>query len=142
MTAKVALVTALLSVAFVQSQDSPRVTQANAPDVAANLVRIHNAWGPRASTPNTSLAIKEASRSGNVIKFRLYATGLPKGGNYTIVHHHMRQRREAGRSHRPGYATRSRRTRAPWFDCVGWLRQSVRKDCAGAVARRGSGVRG
>ncbi|MDP8981602.1 MAG: hypothetical protein M3O35_13550 [Acidobacteriota bacterium] len=85
MIAKVALVTALLSVAFIQAQDSPRVTQANAPDAAANLVKIHNAWGPRASTPNTSLAIKEASRSGNVIKFRLYATGLPKGGNYTIV---------------------------------------------------------
>jgi len=46
---------------------------------------MHNAWGAKASTPNALLTIKESERSGPVIKFRLYATGVPKDTAYGIV---------------------------------------------------------
>lgn len=54
-------------------------------DAVASLSKMHEAWGAKASTPNTSLTIKESSRSGQVIKFRLYASGVPKAGVYAIV---------------------------------------------------------
>jgi hypothetical protein len=76
---------ALLGVQLVYGQDTPRSSKPDVPDAAANLVRMHNAWGAKASTPNTSLAIKESSRSGSVIKFRLYAEGVPKDRIYSIV---------------------------------------------------------
>jgi hypothetical protein len=50
-----------------------------------NLVKMHEAWGPRASTPGTSLAIKESMRSGPLIKFVLIAAGLPKDAVYSLV---------------------------------------------------------
>jgi hypothetical protein len=46
---------------------------------------MHEAWGPKASTPNMSLAITEGSRSGDVMKFRLTASGVPKESAYSIV---------------------------------------------------------
>jgi len=46
---------------------------------------MHQAWGEQESTPKTSLTIKESSRSGDVIKFRLFADGVPKPGSYSIV---------------------------------------------------------
>lgn len=52
---------------------------------AENLVRMHEAWGPKASTKNTSLAIQEFSRSGQVIRLRLVAKGIPKDAIYSIV---------------------------------------------------------
>jgi hypothetical protein len=51
----------------------------------ADLVRIHNAWGSRASTPNTSLVIKESGRSGQIIAFRLYAEGVAKDKAYSLL---------------------------------------------------------
>jgi hypothetical protein len=58
---------------------------ANVQDAVTNLVRMHNAWGPSASSPNASLTIQESSRSGRTIKFRLSADGVPKDGIYSIV---------------------------------------------------------
>src|SRR5258708_889642 len=46
---------------------------------------MHAAWGPAASTPSASLTLKESSRSGPVIKFGLYAEGVPQDQTYTIV---------------------------------------------------------
>ncbi len=46
---------------------------------------MHQAWGSKASTPNTSLVIKESERSGQAIKFRLIASGVPKDSAYTIL---------------------------------------------------------
>jgi hypothetical protein len=57
----------------------------SAEETASRLVKMHDAWGPKASTPNMSLSLKEASREGPVIKIRMYATGLPKDGIYTLV---------------------------------------------------------
>jgi hypothetical protein len=58
---------------------------ANVQDAVSNLVKMHEAWGPNASSPNTRLTVKESARSGQVIKFRLYAEGLPKDGIFTMV---------------------------------------------------------
>jgi hypothetical protein len=46
---------------------------------------MHDAWGPKASSPNTRLTIKESARSGQLIQFRLYAEGVPKDAIYTVV---------------------------------------------------------
>ena len=46
---------------------------------------MHQAWGPKASTPGAVLTIMESARSGPVIKFRLFASGVPHDGVYTLV---------------------------------------------------------
>ena len=61
-------------------------------DAVNRLVKAHQAWGPAASTPNTSLSLKEASREGSIIRIRMYATGLPKQGTYTLVSWPVTQR--------------------------------------------------
>jgi hypothetical protein len=52
---------------------------------AQDLVRMHEAWGPKASTPGVSLAVRESSRSGQVIKFRLTANGASRDGAYSLL---------------------------------------------------------
>jgi hypothetical protein len=75
----------LTSGQLVYGQDGPPTPTANVQDAVSNLVKMHDAWGPKASSPNTRLTIKESARVGQLIKFRLYAEGLPKDGIYTIV---------------------------------------------------------
>jgi hypothetical protein len=82
--AVIVLPLALVSAHLVHGQDGPPPT-ANIQDAVSNLVKMHDAWGPKASSPNTRLNIKESARSGQLIKFRLYAEGLPKDAIYTIV---------------------------------------------------------
>jgi len=74
----------LTSGQLVHGQDGPPATP-NIQDAVSNLVKMHDAWGPKASSPNTRLTIKESARVGQLIKFRLYAEGLSKDGIYTIV---------------------------------------------------------
>ena len=52
---------------------------------ADSTARMHDAWGEGMSTPNTSLTIKEASRSADGMRFRLYATGAPKDAEFSLV---------------------------------------------------------
>lgn len=56
-----------------------------AENTAAGLVRLHQTWGPKGSAPGTSLEIKEVSRSGAEVVFRLFAHGLDKDGAYSLV---------------------------------------------------------
>ena len=63
----------------------PLLAQNNAEEAAANMTRQHEAWGEKASTPNTSLTIKEVSRSGSTIRFRMYGTGAPRDSVFTLV---------------------------------------------------------
>src|SRR5271157_625629 len=49
------------------------------------LAKMHEAWGPKASTPNASLVIKESARSGPVISLRLVAAGVPKDSVYSLL---------------------------------------------------------
>ncbi len=82
--ALVSLPLGLLS-ALVYGQDGSPSSNAKTREAVSNLVSMHDAWGPKASTPNTRLAIKESARSGQLIKFRLYAEGVAKDGIYSIV---------------------------------------------------------
>jgi hypothetical protein len=60
-----------------------------ASDSAQRLIAMHEAWGAKASTPNMSLEVKQdwlrsGSHANQLVVFRLYAKGLPKG-IYSIV---------------------------------------------------------
>ncbi len=81
----VALSASLLNGQLVHGQSTPSLSNADVQEIASKLVRMHNAWSSKMSTPNTRLTIRESARSEQVIKFRLYADGLPKDGIYTIV---------------------------------------------------------
>jgi len=74
---------ALQSAQFMPAQEHS--TRATVPDAAANLVKAHNNWGPKASTPGTSAVLKESGRSGTIIRFRLYVEGAPKDTIYSLV---------------------------------------------------------
>jgi hypothetical protein len=74
----------ILLPAFGQDTAAPSST-ASAEETASRLVKMHDAWGPKASTPNMALSLKEASRERPVIRIRMYATGLPKEGVYTLL---------------------------------------------------------
>jgi hypothetical protein len=59
--------------------------QSAAEDATEKLVRMHEAWGSKASTSKTTLVLQESMRSGQLIKFRLLVAGAPKGEVYTLV---------------------------------------------------------
>lgn len=85
-SASVIVSIALLSRLDVHGQGAaPTTSKTGEQNSAENLVRMHEAWGSKASTPNASLVIKESERSGQVIKLRLIAEGLPKDGVYSLV---------------------------------------------------------
>jgi hypothetical protein len=69
-----------------------QVQNQNPQEAAANLVRMHQAWGPAASSPNTKLSLQEQGRSSAGITFRLLAEGLSKDGMYTLVAWPVNQR--------------------------------------------------
>jgi hypothetical protein len=77
--------TIVLPLALLGAQSVCGQANANAQEAATNLVKMHNAWGPSASSPNASLTIQESSRSGRTIKFRLSAEGVAKDAIYSIV---------------------------------------------------------
>ena len=54
-------------------------------EIAARLSKIHRAWGPAANSPGASLSLVELSRSGPIIKYRLYAKGLPREKTYALL---------------------------------------------------------
>lgn len=74
----------LLSGFEAHAQVTPSVSGSSG-KAAENLVRMHEAWGSKASTPGASLVIKESTRSGQIIKFRLIADGIPKAGVYSLL---------------------------------------------------------
>jgi len=76
--------------AFGQGTAAP--STASVEETASRLVKMHDVWGPKASTPNMSLSLREASREGPMIRIRMYATGLPKQGIYTLFQWPVTQR--------------------------------------------------
>jgi hypothetical protein len=76
---------ALLSEVNVSAQTTQSTAKSSEQNTAENLVRMHEVWGAKASTPNASLAIKESTRTGQVINLRLIADGVPKDGVYSLV---------------------------------------------------------
>lgn len=63
--------------------------------LAQRLTAMHDAWGPRASTPNVSLAIVEESRSGADFRYGLRATGIPADAVFTLMSWAITQREPA-----------------------------------------------
>ena len=57
----------------------------NAQQAAAGMVRMHEAWGSALSTPNASISLKEVSRAGGVVRYRVYANGLPGQSKYVLM---------------------------------------------------------
>ncbi len=49
------------------------------------LAKLHEAWGPAASSPHATLTIKEVAHSGSTVTLRLFAQGLPKDGSYALL---------------------------------------------------------
>ncbi len=78
------LLLAALTAPLSMEQEAPPSNE-DVSNLAASLVRAHQNWGPKASTPDSTLTIKESSRSGNVIRFRLYAAGVPKDTIWSLV---------------------------------------------------------
>jgi hypothetical protein len=58
---------------------------AEATESATRLVKLYRVWGPALSSFDASISLKELSRSGPVIKYRLFAKGLPHESTYTLV---------------------------------------------------------
>jgi hypothetical protein len=58
---------------------------AEATEAATRLIKMHRAWGPTLSSSDASIFLKELSRSGPIIKYRLFAKGLPHESKYTLV---------------------------------------------------------
>jgi hypothetical protein len=83
-SALVTLSVMLLTGFDVPAQVAPSVS-GSVGNAAENLIRMHEAWDSKASTPGTSLVIKESTRSGQIIKFRLIAGGVPKRGIYSLL---------------------------------------------------------
>jgi hypothetical protein len=75
----------LLRVVGLIAQETTQSAANSQQNAADGLVRMHEAWGVKASTANASLAIKESTRTGPVIKLRLIAGGVPKDAVYSIV---------------------------------------------------------
>jgi len=46
---------------------------------------MHDAWGVRASSPSTTLAIVEQSHTGSEFRYRLQATGVPADVVFTLI---------------------------------------------------------
>jgi len=67
--------------AWAQGPRSPEQVMAD----GINSLKMHDAWGPAASTPHTSLEIREIGHSDGVYKFHLLTKGLPNNTTYSLV---------------------------------------------------------
>lgn len=62
-----------------------KLDEAKTTEAAARLAKMHDAWGPGLNSPNASISLKEISRAGGVVKYRLYAKGLPRERKYALI---------------------------------------------------------
>ena len=49
------------------------------------LIQMHEAWGPKTSTPGASLTLREFDRSGPIVRYDLAASGVPKDVVYSLI---------------------------------------------------------
>jgi len=56
----------------------PAAGDAEASESATRLLKMHQAWGPALNSTGAFIELKELSRSGPIIKYRLYTKGLPR----------------------------------------------------------------
>lgn len=60
-------------------------TQRNAAQLAQTLIRQHEAWRSKLSTPGASIQAKESGKENGNVLYRLYVTGLPADQLYTVL---------------------------------------------------------
>src|SRR5215472_150636 len=53
--------------------------------VAQEMVRKHEAWRSSVSSPGTSIEAKPFGRDGDVVRYRLYVSGLPADKVYKVL---------------------------------------------------------
>lgn len=56
-----------------------------APDSVTEIIQAHTGWGVKTIPAGAKLSIRESSRSGKTIKYRLVTKDLPTNSTYTIV---------------------------------------------------------
>lgn len=76
--------TVLAAAHLVYGQGGPASAPAYDKALVDNLVKMHQVWGPPASTPNTLLRVIETPAS-QTKRFRLMAEGIPKDAVYTLI---------------------------------------------------------
>jgi len=85
MKASAAILTVLAFASFVECGLTQESTEAKAGELTQLLVKQHEAWSTKLSTPGASIQSKESSRQGAVVQYRLYVTGLPSDKLYTAL---------------------------------------------------------
>ncbi len=88
MSLRLLLVPFAAFVVLAQTETSPEET-------AKKLTTAHDVWGPRASSPNSSLTFVEESRQGADFRYGLRATGIPPGSIFNLVAWPVTQREPA-----------------------------------------------
>ncbi len=73
--------TSALAAVLAAQEKIPADVQAS----VAQLFKMHEAWGPGLNSPNAAMTLKEISRSGQTIRYRIFASGLPREAVYTLV---------------------------------------------------------
>jgi hypothetical protein len=67
-------------------------SQAQTMQLLQSMVKQHEAWGPKVSSPGASIVAKEVGREGATVRYNLYVTGLPTDGLYDVLSWPVTQR--------------------------------------------------
>jgi hypothetical protein len=77
---------ATLAIAFISGPACAQDTsEAQAAQIAQTLVKQHEAWRSKLSSPGASIQAKESGRENGTVAYRLYVTGLPSEKLYTVL---------------------------------------------------------
>jgi hypothetical protein len=88
MSLRIFLAPLAASVLLAQSSTTPE-------QLAQRVTSMHDAWGPRASSPNISLTIIKESQTGTDFRYGLRAMGIPDGSVFTLMSWPVTQREPA-----------------------------------------------
>ena len=58
--------------------------KSNSQPTVEQVFRLHEAWGPGASSRGAALSMREISRNGQMFLYRMYAVGLPQEDRYSF----------------------------------------------------------
>jgi hypothetical protein len=76
----------VVAIAFASGRSVAQDTaQAQAAQLAQNLVKQHEAWRSKLSTPGASIRAMESGRENGFVKYQFYVTGLPGDKLYTVL---------------------------------------------------------
>jgi hypothetical protein len=90
--AGIVALTALTFALFCGRAHAQESVEAQAAQLAQTLVKQHEAWRSKMSTPGASIQAKESGREDGNVQYRLYVSGLPEGRLYTVINWPVTQR--------------------------------------------------